>query len=174
MRIECAWCQKVLSEDKPQLDSDNIPISHGICPDCIKQVLSFKTEPMRDYLDRFAGPVLLVDSENRVITANKEGFSMLKKEPQDVEGELRGDALECKYASLPEGCGNSIHCKTCTIRRTLMDTIESGVSHHKVAAYPDLSWITGETRIKYLITTEKLGEAVLLRIDEVSEENYIQ
>lgn len=97
-------------------------------------------------------------------------FSLLQKTPEEVEGELGGNAFGCNYADLPGGCGNTAHCKTCTIRMTVMDTLQSGKSNIRVPAYPDLHHMTGENRIRFLITTEKVGEAVLLRIDEVAEE----
>ncbi|MCJ7776462.1 MAG: hypothetical protein MUP08_08760, partial [Desulfobulbaceae bacterium] len=69
------------------------------------------------------------------------------------------------------GCGNTVHCKSCTIRNTVTDTLQSGKSNIKVPAYPDLHHITGDNRIRFLITTERAAEAVLLRIDEISEED---
>jgi hypothetical protein len=51
-----------------------------------------------------------------------------------------------------------------------MDTLQSGESHIKVPAYPDLHHITGDYRIRFLITTERVADAVLLRIDNISEE----
>jgi hypothetical protein len=169
MQLICSWCGKELASDC-QADPAEVPVSHGICPDCIRQLFTHKREDLSTFLDRFAGPVLLVDSDGRIITANKQGFSILKKMPDEVEGKLGGDAFSCKYAELPEGCGKTIHCKSCTIRLTVTDTFLTGKSHVKVPAYPDLNYITGEKKIKFLISTEKQGEAVLLRIDEISEE----
>lgn len=103
------------------------------------------------------------------MTGNRVGFDMLKKKPEEVEGELGGDAFGCRHANLPGGCGSTVHCKTCTIRMTVMDTLQSGKSHIRVPAYPDLHHMTGENRIRFLITTERVGEAVLLRIDDVGQ-----
>jgi hypothetical protein len=128
---------------------------------------------MKRFLDRFSEPVFLVSSEGRIVTANSAGFSALRKKPEEVYGKLGGDAFSCKYANLPGGCGNTIHCKTCTIRNTITDTLQSGKSNIKVPAYPDLHFITGEKRLRFLITTERIGEAVLLRIDDVTEEDVI-
>ncbi|MEW6108890.1 MAG: PAS domain-containing protein [Nitrospirota bacterium] len=171
MRKVCAWCQKELGPGGSQLDAYDAPITHGICYDCLKKVMSFLAEPVRDYLDRFPGPVFLVNSEARIITANREGFNVLGKKPEEVEGQLGGDALDCEYAGLPGGCGNTVHCKTCTIRKTINNTFQSGRSNIRVAAYPDLHHMTGENRVRFLISTEKVGDAVLLRIDEISEES---
>lgn len=71
------------------------------------------------------------------------------------------------HSKLPEGCGQTIHCKSCTIRNSVMDTLNTGISHTNVPAYLDKSL---SKKTKYLITTEKAGDAVLLRIDELSDE----
>ncbi len=172
MKRVCAWCRKDIGAKSVQSAEDDTPITtHGICADCTKKVLLSRAKTLRSYLDRFSGPVFLVDSDGRIVTANKEGFSVLGKRPEEVEGQLGGDAFECRYAGLPGGCGKTIHCKTCTIRRTVTDTQQSGRSHIKVIAYPDLHHITGDKRIRFLISTEKIGNAVFLRIDEISEES---
>lgn len=108
-------------------------------------------------------PVFLVTPEGRIMAGNREAFSLLKKNPEEVNGELGGDVFGCRYADLPGGCGNTVHCKSCTIRLTVMETLQSGKSNVKIAAYPELHHITGENRVRFLITTERVGEAVLLR-----------
>lgn len=171
MRRICAWCRNGIGGENLQFGPDNVPISHGICPDCARIVLSYRAEPLSNYLDRFSGPVYLVNAEGRIVTANKAAFSALGKKPEDIEGQLGGDAFDCRYADLPGGCGNTIHCKTCTIRMKVTDTLQSGQSHLRVPAYPDLHYVTGEKKIRFLISTERVGDAVLLRIDDISEEN---
>jgi hypothetical protein len=166
----CSWCNREIDSADDRSVSEDAPISHGICPDCVRQIFSHKRKDLSSFLDQFAGPVFLLNAEGRVITANEQGFAALRKKPEEVEGQLGGDAFDCKYAGLQDGCGKTIHCKTCTIRNTVTDTFRTGESHIKVPAYPDLSHITGENRIRFLISTEKQGEAVLLRIDEISEE----
>jgi len=171
MRKICAWCQKETAVKKSQSGSDDAPISHGICPDCARKVLSYRAEPLRSFLDRFSDPVFFINAEGQIITANKAAFSVLEKQSKEVEGQLGGDVFDCRYADLPGGCGNTIHCKTCTIRTNVTDTLQSGRSHIRVPAYPDLHHMTGEKKIRFLISTEKVGDAVLLRIDEICEEN---
>jgi hypothetical protein len=169
MKRICAWCKKDLGSSSSSDVTGDGPITHGICGDCTRKTLSFKAKSLRDFLDQFSRPVFLVDSEGRIVTGNTIGFSLLQKKPEEVEGELGGDAFGCRYAKFPGGCGNTVHCKTCTIRITVMNTLQSGKSNIRVPAYPDLHHMTGENRIRFFITTERVGEAVLLRIDEVAE-----
>lgn len=165
MRRVCAWCGKEMDKLELECTTDE-PITHGICPDCVRKVLSYGGMPLRRYLDRFSGRVYLVDSSVRIVAANKEGVALTNKTPEEIEGLLGGDAFECAYAHLPGGCGKTVHCKTCTIRNIVTETFCSGRGQRKVAAYPDLYHITGEKITSFLITTEKVGDAVLLGIDE--------
>ena len=52
MRVVCAWCQKMLSEDDSGVVGKN-PISYGICPDCLRRVMSQNTGSLSAYLDKF-------------------------------------------------------------------------------------------------------------------------
>jgi len=171
MRKVCAWCNKNLSSPNADLNFENAPVTHGICSDCARTIMSFRAKQLQSFLDQFPDPVFLVTSEGRIVTANSAGFTALKKKPEDVDGKLGGEAFDCRYADLPGGCGKTVHCKSCTIRNTVMDTLQSGKSNKKVPAYPDLHHITGEFRIRFLITTERVADAVLLRIDDISEED---
>lgn len=169
MQKICAWCRKEIGGPQPESSRDDAPISHGICVACAREVMHLEIEPMRTYLDRFPGAVLLVDADARVITANQEGYKTLRQDPASVDGQLGGDAIRCRHALFSGTCGQTVHCKTCTIRMAITDTMQTGRSHVAVPAYMDLAAISGDKRIRFLITTEKVGEAVLLRIDEISE-----
>jgi len=149
------------------------PITHGMCGDCARQALSFKATQLRDFLNRFACPVFLVTNDGKIVTGNIAGLSLVHKNPDKVDGECGEKVFECKYADLPGGCGHTVHCKTCTIRNTVMETLRSGFSNTRIPAYPDLHHMTGELRVRFLITTERIGEAVLLRIDDVLEERRV-
>lgn len=172
MEVICAWCQKKLGERETASDIER-PVSHGICFSCLVNILAAEKKPLRKYLDIFQGPVLVIDSEARVVAANRQGCALLGKEPADFEDRLTGDAIECSYAHLPGGCGDTIHCKTCTIRSTITDTLRTGKSHLKVPAYQDIHTLTGNRQVRFLISTEKAGDAVLLRIDDLSDTEEI-
>jgi len=169
MKRVCAWCDSGLEPSGPAPDDEATPITHGICPACVLKMMSDEAKPLRSYLDQFAAPVFVLGERVQVVTANSAGLSMLNRPPTEIEGTLAGDALDCVYARRPGGCGGTSHCKTCTIRHAVTDTLLTGRSNRRVEAYPDLHFITGETEVKFLITTEKVGAVVLLRIDEVTK-----
>ena len=100
-------------------------------------------------------------------SANSSALSMLSQEPAEIQGKQGGDVFECLYAELPEGCGKTVHCSGCTIRNTVMDTWETGDLHLRVPAYLQQSAGGVTTRLKFLISTEKKGGMVFLRIEEI-------
>ena len=166
MKRVCAWCKTELGNLSTGGVTDDT-ITHGICKKCKEYFFSNKRSEFNDFLDRLAAPVLVVNPEGIVTTANKNARFMLGKDLSQIEGELGGDVMECAYARLPGGCGNTVHCKSCTIRNTVMDTFETGKSRIKVPAYPDIQTPSGVQNIRFLISTEKAENFVLLRIDEI-------
>lgn len=144
-------------------------ITHGICSVCALKFTRSVPKTVKSMLDLIDEPVLILDSLGIVKTANESGLRLLGKGLDSVADHPGGDALECSYASLPEGCGKTEHCKTCAIRNILMDTLTSGKSYKKVPAYQKILTPNGERLMRFYISTEKMGEQILLRIDDVGE-----
>lgn len=167
MRKVCAWCKKELDSDLGTEAGTDAPISHGICPDCIPKFFPFLGKPMREFLDEFPGPIFLVDADNRVLSANREGLALINKQADEIEGQTPGDVFDCPSANQAAGCGKSIHCKTCTIRHAIAGTLATGQAHDHLPAFADLHGFCKEQKIKFAVSTEKLGNAVLLRIDDL-------
>ena len=148
-------------------------ITHGICLECADKIFSEMGIELTFFLDRLAAPVVLVDDTGSVKTANKQAIRLLQKELPDIVGHQGGDVFRCAYAKLPEGCGNTIHCSGCTIRKTVMDTMQSGKSHLNTPAYLNRGPSDDHMKIDLLISTEKVKDVVLLRIDKVSSNDEI-
>jgi len=87
---------------------------------------------------------------------------MLGKSQRRVFGLLGGEVMECRYARLPEGCGNTVHCKTCAIRNTVMEVLETGEPRERVSAYVDRE----DRRVGLTISAYKRDLIVLLVVDE--------
>jgi hypothetical protein len=165
----CAWCGKTLGTVFSGVHSDAL-ITHGICDECAFHLCAQVGMPFRDFLDGLGlgVPVLLLDSDGNVKTANKAVRQFLKKALPLIEGYKGGNVFECAHATLPGGCGKTVHCSGCTIRRTVMDTLNSGKSHEKVPAYLYRETPDGSQSLRLLISTEKVQDVVLLRIDEIT------
>jgi hypothetical protein len=161
----CLYCGCYLgSVEAPP--GDSMLISHGVCSNCLPTFLSGMGQPLTDFLDALPGPIFVVDAESRVVGANTRGLQQVSKDLAAIEGRLAGEVFECKNSKLPGGCGRTLHCKTCTIRRTVTRTAETGESCLRVPAFIDLADISKDLTVRFLISTEKVNEVVLLRIDD--------
>ena len=165
MKKVCAWCRK---EILPESVTEEEGISHGICETCRDYFFSPQGPPtFASFLDLLSVPVIVVDEEVKVAAANEKARQLLEKSAAEIKGIRFGDAIECPYARLPEGCGRSVHCRSCAVRKTVLDTYLTGQSHYDVPAYHDLCFHKKQRSINFSISTEKSGEFVYLRILEV-------
>ncbi len=169
MKKVCAWCQTDLGEIPSDRFSSDV-ITHGICPTCHDRLAHEAGETLRDFLDRLDVPVLLLEPGIRVLSANHAAQRLLGKGLPDIKDRLSGNVIECVHAHEPGGCGGTAHCKSCTIRRTVRDTYDTGVCHVRIPAYQDIRTPAAVKQVRFLITTEKVGGYVMLRIDEEKEQ----
>ncbi|MHA1672560.1 MAG: hypothetical protein ACTSYI_02945, partial [Promethearchaeota archaeon] len=77
---------------------------------------------------------------------------------------------QCVYSDLPGGCGKTIHCTGCTIRNSAEKTYETGQSLTNIKAYQILKTPTGPKHKIILISTEKVGDLVLLQFDDILDD----
>lgn len=156
----CSYCRVYL---RGEADPNGL-VSHGICPSCSvwvrEQFLGLKID---QYLTRLEVPAVIVNSEGRVLVANEQAKHMLDKN-ENHYGFLGGEFMECQFARLPEGCGNTTHCSSCTIRGAV-NMAMGGVEQDKVPAY--LNKV--DTTIYMNISAKKVEDnLVILTIDEVT------
>ena len=168
MRRICAWCKKELSP-REEMGTEQ-EITHGICSRCALKFTDSVPRKIKSLLDNIEEPVMMVDSMGHVKSANESGLRLLGKRLDAIEDLPGGEVLGCSYARLPEGCGNTVHCKTCAIRNILMDTLTHGRCYSKVPAFQRIRTPAGERIMRYYISTEKVGvDQILLRIDDVAD-----
>lgn len=163
MKTVCGWCGKTISDDGNGTDE---LVSHGMCDACMALQAGNK-QSVRDLLNTMDLPVLAVDSEGIIVVANRQAQKILGKGLEAIEGMPGGDAVECVYARLPQGCGNTEHCKACTIRRTVMETHQTGKEHFHVPAYQNINTPQGPKTKFFLISTIKVDQYVMLRIESM-------
>lgn len=165
MTETCARCGNPLSpEDKT---ADEI-ITHCFCRGCREDLFSrHDAFSLQEYLNRLDVPILLMNDDVGIVTGNIAACENLGIDPRHIEGRRGGEAIECINSRLPGGCGKTVHCKACTIRRTVTDTHLTSTSHYMVLAYANCETPYGPRKIRFLISTEKLGDLVLLRIDDI-------
>jgi PAS domain-containing protein len=167
MKVICAWCKKEMGDTPDQDGDSNFEITHGICRSCKDYFFGDQARTLDKFLNQLAAPVLMVNPQGEVVLANDQALQFLGKDLHTVSGFKGGDVMECVYAKLPEGCGNTKHCVACTIRQSVMETFETGKSLRQVPAFLNRLDRRSVHKIKFLISTERVDDIVLLRIDEV-------
>ena len=166
MKKMCSWCKIDMGNVSSEFFSE-AAITHGICDICFEKFFGPQKIKLLDFLDSLDAPVIVVNSIVCIMSANKQARAFLQKELTDIEGFRGGDVFECAFAKLPGGCGNTVHCDACTIRNTVIDTFQSGKSHLKTPAYLLRGIPDNYQEIQFVISTEKVKDVVLLRIDKV-------
>lgn len=166
MRRFCAWCKKDLGTASSNIHSQEV-ITHGMCDKCTYYLLSQTGMPLQKFLDGLDAPVLVVESSGIIRTANHKARTLVQKDLSEIEGYKGGEVFSCQYARLPEGCGNTMHCSGCTIRRTVMETFQTGKSLLRMPATLKPQEYEESQEIRFYISTEKVSDVVLLRVDAV-------
>ncbi len=166
MKRVCAWCGEILG----YRGGEDGPITHGICKSCAAEMFqAIENRNFQSYLDRFHEPILLVDSDMQVKTANERACDLLGKDLKFIEDLPGGNVIECEYAYTPEGCGRSIHCQSCAIRHTVQQTHQTNEAYIRQTAFQNIRTNEGTKKVLLNITTEKSGGIIFLRIDEMGE-----
>jgi hypothetical protein len=172
VRRICAWCGKDMGLVGPEGDDPKL-ITHSICGECAHHQLAQIGMEVPAFLEGLHYPVVVVDSTGIIVTGNTKALEMVKKELSQVEGYPGGEVFECEHARLPGGCGNTVHCSGCTIRKAVMETHSTGKSLLRTPATLVQHSSGDPKEIRLLISTEKVEDVVLLRIDEVNPSGSI-
>ncbi len=166
IEYRCTYCHQELRPATASPGGQN-DVSHGICRACLGKVMAGLGQPLADYLNEIEAPVFMVNDSGRIVMANQQAQGLVDRPQNEIEGLLGGEVFGCPHANDPGGCGETLHCLSCAIRMTVMNTFTSGLSHHKVPACLDLDTMAGTRQMRFTISTEKIDQAVLLKIDEM-------
>lgn len=132
----------------------------------MEDFLEDSRDTLDDLLEEIEVPVFVVDDSGIVRGANLLAQEMVGRSLEEIRGCLGGDIFGCAYADDPDGCGRTVHCQTCTIRNTVMQTHMNGESQTRVPAVQDLDAAVGIMKVRFLISTEKRKDVVLLKIED--------
>lgn len=151
MRLVCSYCRKVIRHDA---GTRIVDVSHGMCPACAEHFGKlWKGMSLSEYLDTLEAPVIVVDGDARVIGANQELAKVLGRTRASLPGLRAGEAFACVHSRLPEGCGRTVHCRECTIRRGITQVHETGKPLREVPAW--LESESGRMELTLSITAEQ-------------------
>jgi PAS domain-containing protein len=132
MKVVCSYCRSLIREKEPMGDAT---VSHSICPACFEHYApQWEGLSTGAFLDRFDAPIAVVDLDIKVLAINQRLAKRLGITDREAAGLMGGELLECDYARLPEGCGRTVHCKACTVRGVVTNTLATGEPQHAVPA----------------------------------------
>ncbi|HOX46493.1 MAG TPA: hypothetical protein PK668_23010 [Myxococcota bacterium] len=131
MQLVCSYCGVHISVLQP-LDDERI--SHGICQDCADFYSRQSGQRLGDLVNRLGPPVLILDGQARVLAASRDLLEHAGVCLEHPGGLLAGEVLECVYARRPEGCGGTVHCAACAIRRLVTATSSDGQRREEPAS----------------------------------------
>jgi len=163
MLVVCAWCGKRISGNS---EPDGM-LSHGICNDCAASHFRHYPVEQVNVLDQFHTPILIVGADGNIETANQAALDLLHKDRGEIKYQPGGNVFNCVYSALPEGCGKTIHCKSCTVRRTVEQVLKTGKPLFKIPATLKVMQQVDENDIACTISAEKVGEMVVLTIENI-------
>lgn len=172
MENTCTWCKSLID----LISTDEVKkynITQGVCLSCAEKLNSEAGIDLSKFLNELNAPVVILDKNGVIRSANDEALKLIDKNIDKVTGHPGGEVFDCVHSKELEGCGNTVDCVTCTIRSCVMSTFSSGVSLFEKPAI----LLTGDpqnpVRLDFLISTEKVDGYVLLRVDQISSNNKI-
>jgi len=167
MIIKCAWCGQDIKTADEKEEKNDFPVSHGICSDCAIKMLK-EINQVESFINRFKQPIMLVDNINNTIILNDAARAASHLDFA-VAGTFKcGLVLGCVHADEPEGCGNTIHCQGCVINRAIKETEKTGKPYIEEAC-ADEKFFVDARNPTMIISTEKLGDRILLKIDPIKK-----
>jgi PAS domain-containing protein len=135
MRVICSYCRGVIAADPQARITD---VSHGMCQPCAAHFERlWAGMPLAEYLDELGSPILLVGGDGRVVAMNQRLADLLGVDRATVSGLRGGEAMACVRSRLPEGCGRTVHCRECAVRRSVEEVQRTGKPKEHVVAYLD-------------------------------------
>ena len=150
----CFRCMRSLD------DNDHLRFLTRTCEPCFNLLVSGRNRALSDYLESLAVPAALLAQDHTVLFANHHFQDM--RLGMDVLGLRVGQVLGCMYSPLLGSCGETVTCILCSLRRSVEETQLTGQGLRDVPiAYPHKE----DVRRTFSITTQKVGDAVLLMLE---------
>jgi len=123
--------------------------------------------------------MVLIDKDLNVRKVNKLGAAFTDSLAADMIGARSGEALRCLLAlDNPQGCGSGKDCEQCTLRRNILDTLETGTIHDQVEATMRFIVNGKEQETVFLLSTTRLtlGSQILALVTmmDITERKRIE
>jgi hypothetical protein len=155
MKTVCAWCGSLIRDG-------SLPVSHGICTACRNSFFMREGVSLQSFIDGFSFPVLVVNSSFEPIGINKSGNESSHLSVEITATTTLGNVVECEHSRLPQGCGKTVHCSGCVLRRTLEETNETGRASFMIPA----TITTNGGEVLFYVSAVKTNDRVFVKLDE--------
>jgi transcriptional regulator of aromatic amino acid metabolism len=161
----CTLCKANAVDEHEQ--SSVRSITGGVCSSCNRRFTpSSDAATLNAFVDAINAPVLVMQAEPRqVYTANRKALELFKKEPERIEKHQGGQVFDCVYAFTEAGCGKDVHCRPCKIKNAIVVTLSAGSPGTTASAVLDIKKGSAMNAYALQVTTEKIGDMALVRID---------
>ena len=118
--------------------------------------------------------MMLMDGERKIRKTNAHTSRFLGEPLERIYGRRVGEALHCMHhLDDPRGCGYGTDCAQCPVRRTVMDTFQTGRIHNQVEASLSLQRQGEFKHLTFLVSTALLQHKneplVLVTIMDITE-----
>ncbi len=161
MLVVCAYCRKTISDDRRGGSCD---VSHGMCASCADHFERlWQGMPLSEYLETIDKPVVMMNGDGAIVAVNQKVATLFGREKADMRGLLGGEAFACVHSLLPEGCGKTIHCRECTVRRAVESVARTGKPLERIPSYLD----TKDGRVALRISVKAKDGLVRVVVDEM-------
>nr|WP_246559471.1 response regulator [Geoanaerobacter pelophilus] len=173
LELEDALLQRRQAED--ELRSLNEELTREIAErKLVENTLKEQEEELATIFENAPFVMLLLDEDRKVRRVNAQACLLTGLAVSEMIDHRSGEALRCIHAlETSDGCGFSLNCRKCVIRTTVLDTFDTGQSHHQVETSLPLVIDNKEQSKTFLFSTIRVSVAqqamVLLSLQDVSE-----
>ncbi|MBZ5686629.1 MAG: hypothetical protein LAP86_16480 [Acidobacteriia bacterium] len=167
MKLVCAWCGSAIEHSGYERMPDS-STSHGMCPTCCQLLDSQERGvQLQRHIDCIPIPILLVDANNTTLAMNAKACEVLGRTPESSTGAQFGLVFDCAHYRLPEGCGRTVHCSGCVIRKSVAATFDTGEPQVLVPATLSIDNPDQLSNAVLTITAVKRAGVILLCIENL-------
>lgn len=163
----CAWCGQDIDTVKQRAIPDPI-ITHGICNSCKANMINQMEFDVQKFLDSMDDPIIIVDSDAIVLAGNSKAEQILGKSSAKLIGLSLGETFHCENVFDKTLCGQSENCPTCELRAQIVATHASGSGQRNKPVLIKVKEESSTYSLRVGISSEKMGNSILLRIDEIN------
>jgi len=157
----CAWCKAELPPE--DVEKTHFHVSGGLCLGCLMKFSAGSPEQASRFLETRNDPLLLVDGDIRVLSANSSFGALIGRPAGSIEYLSTGDIFGCEQLSPQGACKQAESCLHCALRRLVTDCLAGKEGSGEAHLHRKTPKGIEEVRLRF--TTERVRNLALVRID---------